>query len=133
MSDSQRALVCYLHWEGMSDSQRALVCYLHCDGMSDSQRALVCPGQLFSSVTASLLLDMMMSALNGHAEDMSNPGLVSFGYVGVRCRLFYVPPALTSCVHDAIVSRFGRDVVLRFWSPCSGNSLQSSVPRCTSL
>ncbi|KAK2180880.1 hypothetical protein NP493_422g00000 [Ridgeia piscesae] len=47
---------------------------------------------LFSSVTASLLLDMMMSALNGHAEDMSNPGLVSFGYVGdITFKTYEIP------------------------------------------
>ena len=45
---------------------------------------LLPPLQLFSSVTASLLLDLIFSALKGHAGNMSSPGLVSFGYVGVR-------------------------------------------------
>ena len=39
--------------------------------------------QLFSSMVAGLFLNMLMSAIKGHPEDMSSPGLVSFGYLGV--------------------------------------------------
>ena len=34
-------------------------------------------------MTASLLLNIFMSAIKGHAENMSEPGLVSFGYIEV--------------------------------------------------
>lgn len=37
---------------------------------------------------ASLLLNIFMSALKGHPENMSNPGLVSFGMMGVTKILF---------------------------------------------
>ena len=34
-------------------------------------------------MTASLVLNIIMSAMKGHPEDLSNPGLTSFGYIGV--------------------------------------------------
>jgi len=37
---------------------------------------------LLSSMTASLVLNIIMSAMKGHPEDLSNPGLTSFGYIG---------------------------------------------------
>ncbi|ELT96405.1 hypothetical protein CAPTEDRAFT_203043 [Capitella teleta] len=37
---------------------------------------------LFSSMTASLFLNIIMSAIHGHPENMSNPGLISLGYIG---------------------------------------------------
>jgi chloride channel 7 len=37
---------------------------------------------LFSSMTASLVLNIIISALKGHPENLSSPGLTSFGYIG---------------------------------------------------
>ena len=56
--------------------------------------AVHCLLQLFSSMTASLMLNIVMSAIKGHPEDMSNPGLVSLGYIGVR-KLFWTHPDFT--------------------------------------
>ena len=38
-------------------------------------------------MVASLFLNLFMSALKGHPEDMSSPGLISFGYVGVSIKI----------------------------------------------
>ena len=38
-------------------------------------------------MVASLFLNLFMSALKGHPEDMSSPGLISFGYVGVSVKI----------------------------------------------
>lgn len=47
---------------------------------------------LFSSMTACLVLNFLLSAINGHPEDMSNPGLVSFGHIGdISFRTFELP------------------------------------------
>jgi len=40
--------------------------------------------QLFSSVTACLVLNVLLSAANRHPGNLSHPDLVSFGQVGVR-------------------------------------------------
>jgi len=40
--------------------------------------------QLFSSMTACLVLNVLLSAAIGHPGNLSHPGLVSFGQVGVR-------------------------------------------------
>ncbi|KAK2144157.1 hypothetical protein LSH36_781g02019 [Paralvinella palmiformis] len=47
---------------------------------------------LFSSMVAGLFLNMLMSAIKGHPEDMSSPGLVSFGYLGdIEFKTFEIP------------------------------------------
>jgi len=43
--------------------------------------------QLFSSMTACLVLNVLLSTAIGHPGNMSHPGLVSFGQVGVRITL----------------------------------------------
>jgi len=41
-------------------------------------------GQLVSSMTACLVVNVLLSAAIGHPGNLSHPGLVSFGQVGVR-------------------------------------------------